>query len=49
MDAVRDEGIWEQTKSAVAAVGGNVTIEVIKSLAIGFVKKTVEKQTGLTL
>lgn len=49
LDAVRDEGIWKQTKKAVAETGGNVSLEVAKSLAAGFLKKKLSQHTGVDL
>jgi len=49
LDAIRDDNIWEKTKTAVSEAGGNVTLEVIKLLAVGFAKQQLEKQTGIKL
>ncbi len=49
LDAVRDEGIWAKTKAAVAETGGNATLEIVKKVALGFVKKKIEQHTGLEL
>lgn len=49
LDAIRDEGVWSRTKAAVAETGGSATLEIIKSLAIGFLKAKIEKHTGITL
>ncbi len=49
LDAVRDEGIWAQTKKAVADTGGNATIEIVKALATGFLKKKISQQTGIEI
>ncbi|MEM9780156.1 MAG: DUF2513 domain-containing protein [Pseudomonadota bacterium] len=46
IEATRDGGIWNKTKSVVAETGGNATIEVLKALAIGFLKQKIAKHTG---
>ena len=47
--AIRDKGIWEKTKKAVAETGGNTTLEMIKSLAAGLLKKQISKHTGIDI
>ena len=49
LDAVRDEGIWNQTKNAVAETGGSVSLEIAKALATGFLKKKLSQHTGIEL
>ncbi len=49
LDAIRDEGIWNNTKQLVTDTGGNATLEIMKSLAIGFLKKKIEKHTDIQL
>lgn len=49
LDAIRDNGIWERTKTAVTETGGNATIEIIKALASGFLKKKISQHTGIEL
>ena len=49
LEAIRDEGIWKQTKSAISETGGSVTLEIFKTLATGFLKKKIEKHTGIEL
>ncbi|MBB1497031.1 DUF2513 domain-containing protein [Paracoccus sp. MC1862] len=49
LDAVRDEGVWERTKRQVAEIGGNTTIEFVRTLAVGFLRKQVEQRAGLVL
>ncbi len=49
ISSIRDEGIWNKTKAAVAETGGNVTLEVIKSLAYGFLKKKISTHTDIEL
>lgn len=42
LDAIRDGGIWEKTKAAVAETGGNAALEIIKAIAIGYVRKQLK-------
>jgi hypothetical protein len=49
LDAIRQDGIWAKTKQAVAETGGTATLEIMKSLAIGFLKTKIEKHTGIAL
>lgn len=49
IDSIRDNGIWRQTKRAVAETGGNATLEIIRSLARGFLKKKIADHTGIDL
>ena len=49
IEAIRDEGIWHQTKRKVAETGGNASIEMIKTIAIGLLKKKISKHTGIAL
>ena len=35
IEAIRDPGIWKKTKDAVAKKGEQVTLEIIKIIAIG--------------
>jgi len=49
LDAVRDEGIWETTKKHVAETGGNATLEIVKQLAVGALKKKISEHTGIEL
>ncbi|MCD9148080.1 DUF2513 domain-containing protein [Pseudophaeobacter flagellatus] len=49
LDAIRDEGIWEKTKKAVAETGGSAGLELVKKVATAFVKKKIEDHTGLEL
>ena len=46
---MRDEGIWNRTKEAVAQSGGNATLEIITQLGVAFLKKKVRDHTGLDL
>lgn len=47
-DSVRDPKVWATTKQA-AAVGGGFTIDLLKDLAKGFIKKQIEDRTGIKL
>ncbi|MDE0508892.1 MAG: DUF2513 domain-containing protein [Gammaproteobacteria bacterium] len=49
IDSIRDDSVWEKTKAAVAETGGNATIEMIKTLATGFLKKKVSEHTGIEI
>ncbi|MDJ0993118.1 MAG: DUF2513 domain-containing protein [Dinoroseobacter sp.] len=49
VSALQDEGIWQKTKDAVAKTGGNATITIIQQLAVGYLKKKIETQTGVEL
>ncbi len=49
LDAVRDQGVWDKTKSAVAETGGNASLEIVKALALGFLKKKISQHTGIEL
>ena len=49
LDAVRDEGIWSKTRDAVRDTGGNATVEIVKALAMGFLKKKISQHTGIEL
>ncbi|MCY3767963.1 MAG: DUF2513 domain-containing protein [Gammaproteobacteria bacterium] len=49
IDSIRDEGIWSNTKAMVAETGGNATLEIIKNLASGFLKKKISDHTGMEL
>ena len=49
LDAIRDESIWSKTKAAVAETGGSASLEIVKSLAVGFLKSKIEKHTGIVL
>lgn len=46
LEALRDEGIWQKTKAAVAETGGSATLDIIKQVAIGFIKKQLHERTG---
>ena len=48
LDPVRDPKIWAKTKDGALAAGG-FTVDLLKDLAKGFVKKQIEERTGVTL
>lgn len=49
LEVIRDKGIWEKTKKVVNETGGSATIEILKTLATGFLKKKISEQTGIEL
>ena len=49
LEAIRDNTIWNSTKTAVAEIGGGATLDIIKRLAIGLLKTKIEKHTGIAL
>jgi len=49
LDAVRDDGIWNKTQEQVAETGGSAEREVVKALAIGFMKQKISHHTGFEL
>ena len=49
LDATRDEGIWEKTKSKVAETGGSASVDLVKQLALGFLKRKISQHTGIDL
>ena len=49
IESIRDEGIWNQTQSAVAETGGTATLELIKAIGLGYVKKKLSEHTGIEL
>lgn len=48
LDSIRDPEIWAKTKTGAAAAGG-FTVDLLKDLAKGFVKKQIEDLTGVKL
>ncbi len=48
IDSVRSKEIWEKTKQGAEAAGG-FTVDLLKALAKGFVKKQIEDRTGVQL
>jgi len=49
LNSIRDETIWRRTRAAVADTGGSATLEILKQLAQGFLKKKIAEHTGLEL
>lgn len=47
LNAIRDEGIWQRTKATVAETGGNATLDIMKQIAVAYLKKKIADQTGL--
>ena len=41
IEAIRDPGIWKKTKDAAAKNGGQVTLEIIKTIAIELSQKVM--------
>lgn len=39
LDSVRDNQIWKETKSTIAKVTSSITLDLIKSVALGLAKK----------
>jgi Hypothetical protein (DUF2513) len=48
LDSIRDPKIWEKTKKGAEAAGG-FTVDLLKDLAKGLVKKQIEEYTGVKL
>jgi hypothetical protein len=48
LDSIRDPKIWEKTKKGVEGAGG-FTVDLLKDLAKGFMKKQIEEYTGVKL
>jgi hypothetical protein len=48
LDSVRDPKIWDKTKQGAEAAGG-FTVDLLKELAKGLVKKQIEEWTGVKL
>lgn len=49
LEAVRDKGIWQETRAAIASAGGGATLNIAMALAIGFLKKKISQHTGADL
>lgn len=47
LDSIRDPEVWAKTKKGAAA--GGFTVELLRDLAKGFVKKQIEEYTGVQL
>lgn len=48
LDAIRDPAVWAKTKSGALAAGG-WTMDILKDLAKGLIKKQIEERTGVKL
>ena len=49
LEAARDEGIWQKTKDTVATAGGNATMDILKQIALGYLKKQIKDKTGVDI
>jgi hypothetical protein len=49
LEATRDEGLWQKTKDAVSETGGNASLEIVRQLAVGFLKKKISQHTDIDL
>ncbi|MEL7110459.1 MAG: DUF2513 domain-containing protein [Pseudomonadota bacterium] len=48
LTAVRDEKIWNRTKDGALKAGGG-TVDLLRDLAKGYLKKKIEESTGIDL
>lgn len=48
LDSIRDDEVWKKTKGGLQSAGG-FTVDLLKDLAKGFIKKQVKQKTGITL
>jgi Hypothetical protein (DUF2513) len=48
LDSIRDPDVWNKTKKGALAAGG-FTLDLLKDLAKGFIKKKIEDSTGIKL
>jgi len=46
---IRDEGIWADTKNLVRETGGNASLEIIKAIAVGLLRKKISQHTDIQL
>lgn len=46
VDAVRDDDIWRKTRQGATAAGG-FSVELLKDLAKGFIRKKISEHTGI--
>jgi hypothetical protein len=49
IENVKNEGIWAETKAAVAKEGGSVALELLKKVAMETVKAKLKKHTNIEL
>jgi hypothetical protein len=47
LEAVRNPDIWRKTKEGAEAAGG-LSVDVLKELALGLIKRQAKKHTGRT-
>lgn len=48
VDAVRDNDIWKKTRQGANAAGG-FSVDLLKDLAKGFIKKKISEHTGIEI
>lgn len=48
VDAVRDDDIWHRTRQGATAAGG-FSVELLKDLAKGFIRKKISEHTGIEI
>lgn len=48
LDSIRDPDVWAKTKRGAEAAGG-FTVDLLKDLAKGFIRKQVEEYTGIKI
>ena len=48
VDAVRDNEIWKKTSQGATAAGG-FSVELLKDLARGFIRKKISEHTGIEI
>lgn len=48
LDSIRDPEIWQRTKEGALSAGG-FTIDLLKDLAKGYLKKRISEKTGIPL
>ena len=49
LDSIRAPGVWEKTTHGILAAGGGYTLDLVKDLAKGFIRKQIEERTGVKL
>ena len=48
LDSIRGQDIWDKTKKGALDAGG-FTVDLLKDLAKGFIKKQIEERTGVKI
>lgn len=48
LETIRDPEIWRKTQAGALRLG-NFSVEVIKELAVGFVKQQIKQRTGVEI